>query len=76
MSKEIVLNDYTFLVSETDEKGVIDFVNDTFLNLSNYDYLAQKSIRKDGFVEVIEDPNLQSDEKFISIFRFGNFSFN
>ena len=50
-------------------KNIIDFVNDTFLNLSNYDYLAQKSIRKDGFVEVIEDPNLQSDEKFISIFN-------
>ncbi|HRM99462.1 MAG TPA: UvrD-helicase domain-containing protein, partial [Aliarcobacter cryaerophilus] len=50
-------------------KNIIDFVNNTFLNLSNYDYLAQKSIRKDGFVEVIEDPNLQSDEKFISIFN-------
>ncbi len=46
-------------------ENIIDFVNDTFLNLSNYDYLAQKSIRKDGFVEVIEDPNLQSDEKYI-----------
>ncbi|MCT7463662.1 RecB-like helicase [Aliarcobacter cryaerophilus] len=50
-------------------KNIIDFVNNTFLNLSNYDYLAQKSIRKDGFVEVIEDPNLQSYEKFISIFN-------
>ena len=28
MSKEIVLNDYTFLVSETDEKGNIIFAND------------------------------------------------
>ena len=50
-------------------KNIIDFVNNTFLNLSNYDYLAQKSIRKDGFIEVIEDPNLQSDEKFIAIFN-------
>ena len=30
MSKEIVLDDYAFLVSETDEKGIIVFANDDF----------------------------------------------
>ena len=48
-------------------KNIIDFVNNTFLSLPNYDYLAQKSIRKDGFVEVIEDSSLQSEDKFSAI---------
>ncbi len=37
MSKEIVLNDYTFLVSETDEKGIILFANDDFCKIAGYD---------------------------------------
>ena len=37
MSKEIVLNDYTFLVSETDEKGNIIFANDDFCKIAGYD---------------------------------------
>lgn len=37
MSKEIVLNDYTFLVSETDEKGIIMFANNDFCKIAGYD---------------------------------------
>ncbi|AXK48962.1 PAS sensor domain-containing protein [Aliarcobacter trophiarum LMG 25534] len=37
MSKEILLDDYTFLVSETDEKGVIIFANDDFCRIAGYD---------------------------------------
>lgn len=48
-------------------KNIIDFVNNTFLNLSNYDYISQMSVRKDGFVELIEDINLQSEDKFLGI---------
>lgn len=36
MSKEILLDDYTFLVSETDEKGVILFANDDFCKVAGY----------------------------------------
>ncbi|WP_418186199.1 RecB-like helicase [Aliarcobacter vitoriensis] len=48
-------------------KNIIDFVNSAFLNLPNYDYQQQESIRKDGFVEVIEDGNLQNEDKFLNI---------
>ena len=37
MSKEIVLDDYAFLVSETDEKGIIIFANDDFCKIAEYD---------------------------------------
>ena len=37
MSKEIILNDYTFLVSETDERGIIIFANDDFCKIAEYD---------------------------------------
>lgn len=36
MSKEIVLDDYAFLVSETDEKGIIVFANDDFCKIAGY----------------------------------------
>lgn len=36
MSKEIVLDDYAFLVSETDEKGIIIFANDDFCKIAGY----------------------------------------
>ncbi len=36
MSKETILNDYTFLVSETDEKGIIRFANDDFCQIAGY----------------------------------------
>lgn len=39
MSKEIVLDDYAFLVSETDEKGIIIFANDDFCKIAEYDVM-------------------------------------
>ncbi|MFV7790985.1 RecB-like helicase [Aliarcobacter lanthieri] len=48
-------------------QNIIDFVNNAFLNLVNYDYKKQESIRKDGFVEVIQDKILQSEDKFSNI---------
>lgn len=36
MSKEIVLDDYAFLVSETDEKGIILFANDDFCDIAGF----------------------------------------
>lgn len=34
--QETVLDDYAFLVSETDEKGVIRFANDDFCKIAEY----------------------------------------
>ena len=34
--KETVLNEYSFLVSETDAKGVIIFANDDFCKIAEY----------------------------------------
>ena len=36
MGKETVLDEYAFLVSETDERGVITFANDAFCNIAGY----------------------------------------
>jgi len=36
MEKEMILDDFAFLVSETDEKGFINFANDDFCNLAEY----------------------------------------
>ncbi|RXJ96693.1 PAS sensor domain-containing protein [Arcobacter sp. AHV-9/2010] len=36
MSKEIVLDDYAFLVSETNEKGNIIFANDDFCEIAGF----------------------------------------
>ncbi|MBF7070953.1 PAS domain-containing protein [Aliarcobacter butzleri] len=36
MEKEILLDDYSFLVSETDEKGNIIFANDDFCKIAEY----------------------------------------
>ncbi|APW64640.1 PAS sensor domain-containing protein [Poseidonibacter parvus] len=36
MEKEMILDDFAFLVSETDEKGLINFANDDFCNLAEY----------------------------------------
>ena len=36
MSKEIVLDDYAFLVSETNEKGIITFASDDFCRIAGY----------------------------------------
>ena len=37
MSNEIVLDEYIFLVSETDEKGNITFANDDFCKIAGYE---------------------------------------
>ncbi|WP_113895063.1 PAS domain-containing protein [Aliarcobacter vitoriensis] len=34
--KETILDDYAFLVSQTDEKGVIQFANDDFCEIAEY----------------------------------------
>lgn len=36
MNKELILKDNSFLVSETDEKGIITFANDDFCNFAGY----------------------------------------
>lgn len=36
MEKETVLDEYAFLVSETDAKGIITFANDDFCNIAGY----------------------------------------
>jgi len=36
MAGEIVLDDYAFLVSETDAKGIIKFANDDFCKIAGY----------------------------------------
>jgi len=36
MGNETVLDEYAFLVSETDEKGIITFANDAFCNMAGY----------------------------------------
>lgn len=36
MAGETVLDDYAFLVSETDEKGIIRFANDDFCKIAGY----------------------------------------
>ncbi len=36
MEKETILDEYTFLVSETDEKGIIKFANNDFCKIAGY----------------------------------------
>jgi PAS domain S-box-containing protein len=36
MSRETVLDEFAFLVSETDEKGIIRFANDDFCKIAEY----------------------------------------
>ena len=36
MEKEMILDDFAFLVSETDEKGIIIFANDDFCKMAEY----------------------------------------
>lgn len=37
MNKEIILDDFAFLVSETNEKGIIRFANDNFCKIAGYE---------------------------------------
>ncbi|MCT7561360.1 RecB-like helicase [Aliarcobacter butzleri] len=48
-------------------ENVINFVNELFLNLPNYEYFKQESVRANGYVEVIKDTNLEEKEKFVNI---------
>ena len=48
-------------------KEVVQFVNNTFLNVAGYEYFEQLSIKSGGYVEVINDEKLDEDEKFASI---------
>ncbi|MDN5106875.1 RecB-like helicase [Aliarcobacter butzleri] len=48
-------------------ENVINFVNELFLNLPNYEYFKQESVRANGYVEVIKDTNLEEEEKFVNI---------
>ncbi|RXK12643.1 PAS sensor domain-containing protein [Halarcobacter mediterraneus] len=36
MNEELILDKYAFLVSETDEKGIITFANDDFCRVAGY----------------------------------------
>lgn len=48
-------------------ENIVNFVNDTFLHLQNYEYYKQDSILKNGYVEVFEDTSLEEDEKFSNL---------
>ncbi|MDK2047133.1 RecB-like helicase [Aliarcobacter butzleri] len=48
-------------------ENVINFVNELFLNLPNYEYFKQESVRANGYVEVIKDTNLEEEEKFVNV---------
>lgn len=48
-------------------ENIISYVNSLFSNLPSYEYYDQLTIRKGGYVETIEDPQLDEDEKFLNI---------
>lgn len=48
-------------------ENVINFVNELFLNLPNYEYFKQESVRANGYVEVVVDTALEEDEKFVNV---------
>jgi exodeoxyribonuclease V beta subunit len=48
-------------------ENVINFVNSLFVNLPSYEYHDQLTIRKGGFVEVIEDKELVEEDKFSTL---------
>ncbi|MFY4806474.1 RecB-like helicase [Aliarcobacter butzleri] len=47
-------------------ENVINFVNELFLNLPNYEYFKQESVRTNGYVEVV-DTAFEEDEKFVNV---------
>lgn len=51
------------------KENIIEFVNDTFLKLSNYEYTKQKNISSGGYVEVITDSALGSDEPYSGVYE-------
>ena len=48
-------------------ENIISYVNSLFNNLPSYEYHDQLSIRKGGYVEVLEDTALDEDEKFVNV---------
>ncbi|QKJ21766.1 RecB-like helicase [Poseidonibacter lekithochrous] len=48
-------------------ENVINFVNSLFVNLPSYEYHEQLSVRKGGYVEVVEDLQLDEDEKYSTV---------
>ncbi|WP_419673183.1 RecB-like helicase [Aliarcobacter butzleri] len=48
-------------------ENVINFVNELFLNLPNYEYFKQESVRANGYVEVVVDAAFEEDEKFVNV---------
>ncbi|MDN5087007.1 RecB-like helicase [Aliarcobacter butzleri] len=47
-------------------ENVINFVNELFLNLPNYEYFKQESVRANGYVEVVVDTAFE-EEKFVNV---------
>ncbi|MCG3662752.1 RecB-like helicase [Aliarcobacter butzleri] len=48
-------------------ENVINFVNELFLNLPNYEYFKQESVRANGYIEVVVDTAFEEEEKFVNI---------
>jgi len=48
-------------------ENIINFVNELFLKIPNYEYFKQESIAQNGYVEVFEDEALEEEEKFVNI---------
>jgi exodeoxyribonuclease V beta subunit len=48
-------------------ENVISYVNSLFLNIPNYEYFEQESVSKGGYIEVIEDSQLDEEDKFENI---------
>ncbi|UTJ06897.1 RecB-like helicase [Arcobacter roscoffensis] len=48
-------------------QNVVEFVNSLFINIPNYEYHNQQSIKKGGFIEVVEDEALDEDDKFENV---------
>lgn len=48
-------------------KNIVEFVNKAFLSLPNYDYFEQESVIENGYVEVLNDDELISDDKYKTI---------
>lgn len=47
--------------------NIVNFVNNTFKNIQNYDYIEQNSIKSGGFVKVIQDNNLLNEDKYFEV---------
>jgi len=48
-------------------ENIISYVNSLFSNLPSYEYHDQLTITKGGYVEVIEDIQLEEEEKFLNV---------